>query len=268
MSSSAAVVLENVGVTRNGIKILYDVRGTIERGEVTAIIGPNGAGKTTLLSAILGHLPFTGTIRFLDSAGMPSTPKLAYVPQSLDFDRGSPITVLDFLALDRQKLPTWLGINSSVREEAVIALARLEAAHLLDRPLGRLSGGEIQRVLLASALRRNPELLLLDEPVSGVDVAGGHLFCDVLEEIRQERRLTLVMVSHDLSVVSEHATRVICLNRTVTCQGETPEVLTPENLFQIYGLHSGLYEHHPAPTVQPCDHHHHGSQDDKNPPHG
>ncbi|MFZ2958339.1 MAG: metal ABC transporter ATP-binding protein [Candidatus Ozemobacteraceae bacterium] len=258
---SASIILENVGVTLDDVHILYDVCATIERGEVTAIIGPNGAGKTTLLAAILGHIPFTGSIRFPDASGNPHNPRLAYVPQTLAFDRGSPVTVLDFLSLDRQRRPTWFGIKPSVRAEAIAALSRLEAAHLLERPLGRLSGGEMQRVLLASALRRNPDLLLLDEPVSGVDVAGGHLFCDVLEQVRREQKLTLVMVSHDLSVVSEHATRVICLNRTVSCQGETPEVLTPENLFQIYGLHSGLYEHHPNKVEHSCDHHAHDSHE-------
>jgi len=113
----------------------------------------------------------------------------------------------------------------------------------------------LQRVLLALALQRDPELLMLDEPVSGVDVAGGHLFCDILEDLRTEQRLTVVMVSHDLSVVSEHATRVICLNGTVTCQGTTPQVLTPEHLKAIYGPHAGLYLHHPEGDGAGCAHH-------------
>lgn len=255
MTVHPLAVLENVGVTLGGVRILYAVNASIERGEVTAIIGPNGAGKTTMLSALLGHLPCTGTIRFLDAEGRPNRPRIAYVPQTLQFDRDAPTTVLDFMALDRQKRPIWFGIKESVRTEAKVALERLAAVHLLDRQLGKLSGGELQRVLLALALQRDPELLMLDEPVSGVDVAGGHLFCDILEDLRTERRLTVVMVSHDLSVVSEHATRVICLNGTVTCQGTTPQVLTPEHLRAIYGPHAGLYLHHPTDDSLACAHH-------------
>ena len=254
MNAHPMAILDDVGVTLGGVRILTAVNATIERGEVTAIIGPNGAGKTTLLAALLRHIPFSGRIRFFDEQGKRKRPRMAFVPQTLQFDRDAPTTVLDFMALDRQKRPIWLGIKASVRDEARRALDRLAAVHLLDRPLGRLSGGELQRVLLALALQRDPELLMLDEPVSGVDVAGGHLFCDILEDLRTEQRLTVVMVSHDLSVVSEHATRVICLNGTVTCQGSTPQVLTPEHLRAIYGPHAGLYLHHPNGNHAACAH--------------
>lgn len=253
-SAKPILVLENVGVRRGGEEILTAVNCGFARGQVTAIIGPNGAGKTTLLQAVLGLLPYNGTMRYFGPDGVERNgrPRVGYVPQRLGFDRALPITVLEFLALMLQRRPIWLGIKPSAREAAHEALVRLHAGHLLTRPLEGLSGGEIQRVLLAAALMDEPELLLLDEPVSAVDIAGGHLFCDVLEETRERAHLTVVMVSHDLSVVSQHAQRVICLNRTVSCQGDAPEVLSAEQLFAIYGVHSALYQHHPPATQTPC----------------
>ncbi|HNV72127.1 MAG TPA: metal ABC transporter ATP-binding protein, partial [Candidatus Ozemobacteraceae bacterium] len=249
------LTLENVGVRRGGEEVLTDVNCQIHRGMVTAIIGPNGAGKTTLLQAILGLLPSTGRMRYFDGQGVERSgrPKIGYVPQRLGFDRALPITVLEFLALMLQRRPIWISIKERTRERAQEALQKLHASHLLTRPLEGLSGGEMQRVLLAAALMDEPELLLLDEPVSAVDIAGGHLFCDVLEEAREKHRLTVVMVSHDLSVVSQHAQKVICLNRTVSCQGDAPEVLSAEQLFAIYGVHSALYQHRPSHTQTACE---------------
>ncbi|MBI3038519.1 metal ABC transporter ATP-binding protein [bacterium] len=253
MISRPAVQIENLSVKFNGMEILKNIHAHIEHGCITAIIGPNGAGKTTLLSALLGLVPCSGIIRFLNENGDVYPPRLAYVPQNLEFDRQSPVTVLDFIALRHQKKPLWMGLSRSTIEASQEALEKLKVSHLLRKPIGKLSGGEIQRVLLAIALRDNPELLLLDEPISGVDVAGGHLFCDILEKLRRQRQLTIVMVSHDLSVVSQHADRVICLNRSVVCEGTTVEVLTSENLFAIYGLHAGLYEYETKNPPIPCD---------------
>lgn len=249
-----ALLLEDVGVRRGGEEILTGVNCSFLRGQVTAIIGPNGAGKTTLLQAVLGLLPSTGKIRFFHADGSESArrPRFGYVPQRLGFDRALPITVLEFLALFLQRRPIWLEIKLRTEERAREALRRLNAEQILHRPLEGLSGGEMQRVLLAAALLEEPDILLLDEPVSAVDIAGGHLFCDVLEETREKKQLTIVMISHDLSVVSQHAQQVICLNRTVTCQGEAPEVLSPEQLFAIYGVHSGLHHHHSAPQQKAC----------------
>lgn len=256
MNPTPAVILTDVSVTVGQSVILENVGAQIMRGCITALIGPNGAGKTTLLQAIMGLRPYSGRIEFVTSDGKLHKPRIGYVPQSLAIDRQTAVTVLEFFAFEFQRWPVWLGITAKARENAATALDRLEAGHLLDRPLGRLSGGEMQRVLLALALHRDPEILFLDEPVSGVDIAGGHLFCDVLESLSSRQNRTIVMVSHDLSVVSQHASHVLCLNRTVACQGEAPEVLTSENLLQIYGLHSGLYEHSPA-RHKSCDHHHH-----------
>lgn len=238
----SAVELQDVTVRLDGTLILDRISTRIPRDSVAAIIGPNGAGKTTLLRAMLGLIPFDGRIVWHSRRGN-GPPRIGYVPQRLDFDRAASITVLDFLVLGRQRMPIWLGIRPAARVLALSALERVAVAHLAHRPLGKLSGGELQRVQLALALEHDPEILLLDEPVSGVDVAGERLFCDLIDQIHIESRLTVVLVSHELSVVSRHATHVLCLNRELQCAGPTPEVLTAENLSRIYGPHAGLYEH-------------------------
>jgi len=236
--------IRNLCVRAGGREILSGIDADIRCGEVTALIGPNGAGKTTLLLAILGLVAYTGDIRFCraEEHGK-GAPRIGYVPQRIDLDRNAPMTVLDFFALSSQRYPVFLGHSRKSRTEAEEALAKGGAAHLIHRPLGKLSGGELQRVLLALALRGSPDILLLDEPVSGVDVSGEELFCDFLEQIHRESRFSLLLVSHDLSVVTQHADRVICLNRSIVCQGATTQVLTPENLSAMYGTGARLTSH-------------------------
>jgi len=241
------LAIRNLSVRRGGTEILSGIDADIRCGEVTALIGPNGAGKTTLLQAILGQVPYTGEIRFRRSPEHgKDAPRIGYVPQHLDFDRGTPMTVLDFFALSGQRRPVFLGISGRARRSARESLARAGVDHLLERPMGRLSGGELQRVLFALALRDDPDILLLDEPVSGVDLAGGEQFCEFLSQVQRGSRFSLLLVSHDLSVVTRHADRVICLNRRIVCQGATTEVLTAGNLAAMYGEDAHLFRHRPA----------------------
>lgn len=236
--------IRNLTVRAGGMEILSGIDADIRCGEVTALVGPNGAGKTTLLSAILGLVPYSGTIRFCRAKEHGhGSPRIGYVPQRLDFDRSTPMTVLDFFALSFQRYPVLLGHSKASRASAVECLSRGGASHLVSRPLGKLSGGELQRVLLSLALRDHPDILLLDEPVSGVDLAGEELFCEFLAQIHRESRFSLLLVSHDLSVVIAHADRVICLNRSIVCQGATTETLTPENLSALYGGGARLFSH-------------------------
>jgi zinc transport system ATP-binding protein len=239
--------IRNLTVRKGGTVILEGVDADIRCGEVTALVGPNGAGKTTLLQAILGQVPYTGEIRFCRSREHgEGEPRIGYVPQHLPLDREAPVTVLDFFALTSQRRPVFLGSSRKSREAARESLSRAGVGHLLRRPLGRLSGGELQRVLFALALRDDPDILLLDEPVSGVDVAGEELFCDFLSQVHRSSRFSLLLVSHDLSVVTRHADQVICLNRRIVCRGATTEVLTPENLAAMYGSGAHLFRHTPA----------------------
>ncbi len=242
MTGDTAIHLSGIDVQLGRTSILHNIEALIPRGELTAVIGPNGAGKTTFLRVILGDVPYTGSVTLAPVDG--HAPRIGYVPQQLDFDRGAPITVADFLCCDRQRRPLWLGHARSARAAAHRELERIGVGRLIDQPLGTLSGGETQRVLLAMALLIEPDILLLDEPVAGVDVAGQEHFCDVLAEMQSRTGCSMVMVSHDLSVVNEHADYVICLNQRVFCQGRTFDTLTAENLGAIYGTRAVLYHHH------------------------
>jgi zinc transport system ATP-binding protein len=239
--------IRGLSVRLGGVEVLAGIDADIRCGEVTALVGPNGAGKTTLLKAILGMVPYEGSVRFCHSEEHGrGKPRIGYVPQRLDIDRDVPMTVLDFFCLSAQRFPVAFGHSRAARQGAEAALARAGASQLLRRPLGRLSGGELQRVLLALALRGQPDILLLDEPVSGVDVAGEELFCDFLEQVHSESRFSLLLVSHDLSVVTRHADRVICLDKRIVCQGGTTEVLTSDALTAMYGSGAHLFRHNHA----------------------
>jgi zinc transport system ATP-binding protein len=241
---SLAVRLRDVSVKRDGNSILESITANFPAGAVTAIVGPNGGGKSTLIHAMLGLAQCSGEVRFDLACG--HRPRVGYVPQRLDFDRAAPISVMDFMAMGRQTLPLWFGVRRKVRERARTALDLVHAHGLEDRPLGKLSGGELQRVKLAFALQDRPELVVLDEPVAGVDPAGEEVFCDLLEHIQRSQvgcPLTIVMVSHDLTTVKRHAAQVLGLRKTVQFFGPPDEVLTHANLARAYGPSLGLCRH-------------------------
>lgn len=246
-SSTYTIDIRDLTVTLGTVKVLDKVTTRIEAGHITALIGPNGSGKTTLLRAILNRVPYEGEIRFVAGDGAATAknpPVIGYVPQHFEFDRAAPLSVRDFLMMDLQRRPLWIGIKASEATRATAELERVGGAALIKKRLGALSGGELQRVLLAKALLRSPDILLLDEPVSGVDIAGEELFCDLLENLQKAQKFTLAMISHDLSVVSRHADRVICINHNLICQGNVTEVITQENIQKIYGVHMGFHQHH------------------------
>lgn len=230
------MVFRGVSVVLGGVSILDRVSASAPKGSCTAIVGPNGAGKTTMLLALLGHVPYEGRIEI---ACERRQPRLGYVPQRLDFDRGMPLTVTEFLVLGSQRSPLILGVRRQHRRRAMELLDGVGAESLAERRLGALSGGELQRVLLALALGENPDLLVLDEPAAGVDFKGEHVFCELLERLRAQRGFTQLMVSHDLATVTHHATHVICLNRRVAAEGPPAAVLNDENLAAVFGPHRG-----------------------------
>lgn len=228
--------LEGFGVSIGKTEILKDINIHIHCGELTALIGPNGGGKTTLLKAILGEIPHTGAIKFLDAREQKSRkPVVGYVPQRLDFDWGAPVSVLDLFAASLSARPACLGYSRKLRQRVLSGLDRVQAGHLLTRRLGDLSGGEMQRVLLALALDPGPDLLLMDEPVSGVDARGRELFYQLVFDLRLQYDLSIILVSHDLDMVARYADRVVLLNRTVLTTGLPAKVLTNEKLFDAYG---------------------------------
>jgi zinc transport system ATP-binding protein len=236
----SAISISDVHVDLGGVAILEGVSAEIRHAEITALIGPNGAGKTTLLLAILGIVPYRGCIKF---NGGTAQPRIGYVPQSLDFDRGMPATVMDFLCMGHQRRPLWISQARALKHSAREALGLIMAAHLEKRRLGNLSGGELQRVLLARALMEQPDIILLDEPASAVDRSGEELFMGLIKKLNQEKKITILMVSHDLTMVTRTARQVICLNRVVLSEGKTADVVNEKTLSACFGADKGILLH-------------------------
>lgn len=245
--AAPAVRFEHVGVVRGGQVILEDVCAVAPTGGATVLIGPNGAGKTTLLHCLLGECAHTGRI-----ALGKRRPRAAHVPQQLLVERSLPLRVREFLALGLQRRPLWLGVSARARATARELLAAVDALDLEQQRLGALSGGELRRVLLAAALGREPDLLVLDEAEAGVDVQGERLFWDVLDAARRERGFTMIMVSHNLSLAAHYATHVICLDRRVLAEGAPRQTLTSRLLLSLFGVPIHLYPDQCDPAGPPC----------------
>ena len=229
--------VRNLGVHFHGRTVLEDLTFDLRCGEITALVGPNGAGKTTLLRALLGEVPHTGDCHFHGGPGHPHRRLvIGYVPQRLSFDRAAPLSVADLFALSGGRRPVFFGLSESGRVTARTALAEVEAAHLLDRRLGDLSGGELQRVLLALSLSPEPDLLLLDEPQQGLDAAGMELFHDLVARLRGRFDMAVVLVSHDLASVARVADRVFLLDGRLLAIGTPTELLASPVARQRLGL--------------------------------
>ena len=221
--------INNITVRTGGQTLVEDVSLHAHCGEITALIGRNGAGKSTLFKALLGEIPHSGEVIFTGHNGTPSKgkPRIGYVPQSLNLDEGSPATVLDLAVAYTSRWPAFLPVPRRLRRDIAAHFAQFEAADLLDKPMGRLSGGERQRVLLSIATRPHPAMLVLDEPVAGVDEAGLLRFYQLLERLRQQD-MVILLISHDLPYVRQHADRVVLLDRRVLAKGAPDEVFACE----------------------------------------
>ena len=223
--------LEDVCVRFNGQDTLDAVDLRVRPGEIVTLIGPNGAGKTTLVRVVLGLLkPDSGTIR--------RRPKLriGYMPQKLQVDATLPLSVQRFLRL----VP---GVSTAMVQEA---LGEVGAPHVLNHPLQQISGGELQRVLLARALLRKPELLVLDEPVQGVDIAGQAALYRLIGKLRERHGCGVLMVSHDLHLVMSATDQVVCLNRHVCCSGHPEQVSGDPAFVELFGRDArslAIYQH-------------------------
>lgn len=229
--------VEHFGVNFGNMKVLEDVNLHIHCGELTAIIGPNGGGKSTLLKAMLGEVRHSGELKYLDEKDQSSgQPVIGYVPQHLSFDTDTPTSVLDLFTACNANIPAWLLSTKKTKSKVKESLVVTKAEHLINRRIGALSGGELQRVLLALALDPMPDLLLLDEPVSGIDPNGLKVFYDTVSDIRKKYDLSIILVSHDLDLVEKYADRVILLNSTVLCSGSSKEVFNNPITAKIFGL--------------------------------
>jgi zinc transport system ATP-binding protein len=248
-ASSEPLVIEAAGVHAgyNGQAVLRGVDMRVPRGQLVALIGPNGSGKTTLLRCLLGlQTVSAGSIRlFGNSEFTRELPRVGYVPQKLVLERSFILSVREFLALRLTETRNWFWKSHEETDRRLGSLVGgLGVEALFDGPVAQLSGGQLQRVLIAFSLLNRPELLLLDEPTAGVDMPGEQTFYELIAEVQRTRQLTVVLVSHDLSMVYRHASWVYALNGVICCEGTPEEVMNTDSLKQAYGIHVTPYHHH------------------------
>lgn len=239
-SDACCLRVQNLSVHIGNDAILKDVNLHVHCGELVALIGPNGAGKSTFLKAILSQQPYEGCITF-SAPGLRhrKPPRIGYVPQSPAFDPGDPVTVADLFACCMAKRPAFLGLGKAMEEKVLTCLDRVRGRELLNKRIGTLSGGELQRVLLALALEPLPNILILDEPLSGVDTTGTTALMDMLDEIRKIYDLSILMTTHDFHTLHHYADQVVLIDGTVLCHGTPDAVLSSEEFAQVFHSKGG-----------------------------
>ena len=231
---SCCLRIQNLSVKIGKDSILRDVNMHLHCGQIVALIGPNGAGKSTLLKAVLGQREYDGIISFSVPGQRTRTPIIGYVPQSPVFDPGDPVTVADLFACCLNAQPAFLGLRKSVRAHIIACLEKVHAEDLIDKRIGTLSGGELQRVLLALALDPIPNILILDEPLSGVDVEGMETLMDMLDELRQDYDLSILMTTHDFSMLPKYADHVVLIDHAILDQGPAKSVLSGNSFSKVF----------------------------------
>ena len=217
--------INNISVKIGNEEILKNINIHIHCGELTVIIGKNGAGKTTLLKAILGEIGHTGNIVFMDQKdNITKKIKIGYVPQSINVEKHMPTTVYDMFASCITHIPVFLKKDKKIYNEIKEHLKIFGADMLIDKSIGDLSGGELQRVLIAIATKPIPNLLILDEPVSGIDRNGIKNFYDIINKLKTEYDMSIILVSHDLELTKKYADKVILLDKEVIKEGKPEDV--------------------------------------------
>ena len=225
---SCCLRIQDLSVRIGKDSILQDVNLHLHCGQIVALIGPNGAGKSTLLKTVLGEREYDGVISFSVPGQRNRKAVIGYVPQSPTFDPGDPVTVSDLFACCMSRRPAFLGLSKGFRNHILSCLERVHGEELIDKRIGTLSGGELQRVLLALALDPVPNILILDEPLSGVDVEGMEVLMDMLDELRQDYDLSILMTTHDFTMLPRYADHVVLIDHAVISQGTPEEVLGSE----------------------------------------
>lgn len=238
-SNSCCLQISGLTVAFGEDKVLEGVNLHLHCGEIVALIGPNGAGKSTLLKAVLGLVPYSGNVAFHTAEGQAMSPLIGYVPQNPSFDRGEPISVLDLFVSFISKHPVFLPTPKKLRRRIHEALSRVRSESLIDKQIGALSGGELQRVLLALALEPLPNILILDEPTSGVDVEGLRLLTELLDEIRVSYDLSILLSTHDYTGLGELCTKAVLLNRKVLLSGTPGSVFNSPEFRSVFNLKDG-----------------------------
>ena len=236
---SCCLRVENLSVRIGSDPILQGVNLHVHCGELVALIGPNGAGKSTFLKAILGQREYEGVIAFSEPGQRSKKPRIGYVPQSPNFDPSDPISVADLFACCMGRRLAFLGMGKTMRNFVLECLERVHAQDLIDKRVGTLSGGELQRVLLALALEPMPNILILDEPLSGVDVEGMETLMDMLDEIRKNYDLSILMTTHDFSMLPRYADQVVLIDHAVLIQGQPEAVLDSPEFHRAFHMKGG-----------------------------
>lgn len=231
---SCCLRIQNLSVKIGKDAILKDVNMHLHCGQIVALIGPNGAGKSTLLKAVLGQREYEGVISFSVPGQRTRKPLIGYVPQSPTFDPGDPVTVADLFSCCMSRRPAFLGIGKTTQAHILSCLERVHGEDLIHKRVGTLSGGELQRVLLALALDPIPNILILDEPLSGVDVEGMETLMDMLDELRQDYDLSILMTTHDFTMLPRYADHVVLIDHAVVSQGDAEEVLNSDAFRRVF----------------------------------
>ncbi|HEX5037844.1 MAG TPA: metal ABC transporter ATP-binding protein [bacterium] len=222
------LTVKNLSVSLDGEPILEGIDFSVDRGQTLVILGPNGAGKTILLKALAGLLPHRGEVTWSEDV------VIGYVPQRVPLDKDLPVTVQEFFGLKR------IGPAEAAK---VLQQVGIEDPSFLKREIGKISSGQFQRVLIAWALAGDPNALLFDEPMAGIDVGGEETVYELLQKVQKERRLTVLLVTHELTAVYRQATNILCLNKKMICFGPPTEILTPANLQEVFGKGTKYFLH-------------------------
>jgi len=230
LAKMAEIILkvEKLNVNLEKEEVIKDLSFEVKEGDVLTILGPNGAGKTSLLKTLLGILPYQGEIKWQKEV------KIGYVPQRLPFIKDVPLNVKEFFKLK--------GAEEKEAKETLNLVGLNE--NFLNKKIGDFSSGQFQRILIAWALIGNPNVLFFDEPTTGIDIGGEETIYSLITKLKKERNLTILLITHDLSVVYKFSNYVICLNKCPICQGVPKKILTSEALNKIYGEEVKFYEHH------------------------
>jgi zinc transport system ATP-binding protein len=241
-----ALTTSDLTVSFDGEPIIKNISLDLGVGESLAVVGPNGGGKTVFLRALLGMIPYDGTVTWAEGT------RIGYVPQKIDADRHLPINFKNLLAAKA----TILRLERSAISTIVAEVGVTEK--MLMTSVGHLSGGEFQRSLIAFALLGDPNILILDEPTASIDALGEQQMYDLIHRLQKERGITVILVSHDLSFVYRYATKVFCVNKSSICFGNPNDAITPDVLDKLYGPHEYIhYFHHLHDKEGVSDHHHH-----------
>jgi len=236
-TTNSAIEVKDLRVQFEEHVVLEHVTFIVPEKSITAVIGPNGSGKTTLIRAILGLTKYNrGSVSLFGQPLDHVRKAIGYVPQRFEFDRQFPMTVREFMDLARHKHTKPSAITQAMRDVGL-------ASSVLQQQLGTLSGGQLQRTLIAQAILNQPKLLILDEPSSGIDVVGEAAFFHMIDRLRNVHGTTIIIVSHDISFVATSVDHVICINQKLMCSGPPKRTLTKENLEHLFGS-TNIYHHH------------------------